>query len=82
MTALAAAPGVKLLTPAQKRRARIIGIVLLMLAAFTLIVFGVGTEGDATFKFVIPGQSPTEIPDLTVPAAGSSILLAGVLAFL
>ncbi|MBT8214485.1 MAG: ABC transporter permease [Acidimicrobiia bacterium] len=82
MTAVIAAPAPKLLTPAQRRRAKIIGIVLLVLAAFTLLVFGIGTEGDATFKFVIPGQSPTEIPDLTVPGAGSSILLAGVLAFL
>lgn len=68
-------------SPSELRRARAIGIALLVLAAVVAIVFASGTVGDATFKLA---KAQDKFPDLalTVPAAATSWLVSGVLAFL
>ncbi len=76
----ATAPRV-LRSPAEIRRSRIIGIVYLLLAAFVLIVFAVGTEGDATFRLATPDDR-FQLPDLVLSAAGLSYTVAAFLAFL
>lgn len=68
-----------ILTPAQLRRARILGIVELVLAAVVVVVFAVGTTGDARFTL---SQGGVEAPDLVIPAAPLAYIVAIVLAFL
>jgi ABC-type uncharacterized transport system permease subunit len=65
-----------------QRRARGLGIFFLALAALTLFAFGFGSEGglDATFGLTSRGAAVT-VPDLVVPARGTSVLLALVMAF-
>lgn len=67
-------------TPVDIRRARIIGIVLLVLAGIVAIIFASGTVGDSTFGL---GKSGDMFPDLvlTVPAAATSWVASAVLAF-
>lgn len=68
-------------SPSELRRARTIGIVLLILAAVVAVVFANGTVGDATFKLA---KAQDKFPDLalTVPAAATAWLVSGVMAFL
>jgi ABC-type uncharacterized transport system permease subunit len=69
-------------TPAEMRRARRLGITYLVLAAFVLWVFGVGSlgEGSATFKLVRPTDRFKDFPDLVLPAAGMAFVIAATLA--
>ncbi len=64
--------------PAEIRRARIIGILYFVLAVFVLVVFGFGSDGDATFRLT-RGTDPLE---LTLSAAGIAYIVSAVLAFL
>ena len=64
--------------PAEVRRARILGIVYLAIAAVVYFVFAAGTEGDVTFRF---GEKPGDL-DWTVSAAGLATFAAIVFAFL
>ncbi|MDH5371620.1 MAG: ABC transporter permease [Acidimicrobiia bacterium] len=68
-------------SPAEIRRSRIIGIIYLLMAAFVLVVFAMGTEGDATFRLAADGDR-FEVPDLVFSAAGLSYIAAGFFAFL
>ncbi len=81
MTAATATTDNMIRTPAEIRRARIIGVVYLGLAALVLVVFGMGSEGDATFRLAASGDR-FEIPDLVLSAAGLSYVVAAFLAFL
>lgn len=65
-------------TPAERKRARNIGIVYLVLAAVVLWVFAIGTEGDAVFRL---GDRPGDF-DVTVSASGLAYAVAVVFAFL
>lgn len=68
-------------SPGELRRAKAIGVTLLLLAAVVAIVFANGTIGDSTFRLA---KVTDTLPDLalTVPAAATSWIVSGVLAFL
>ncbi len=71
-------------SPREIRRARYLGVTYLLLAAFTLWVFGLGSrgQGSAGFGMARPTDTFNWIPDLSVPAAALGIGVAVVLAFL
>jgi ABC-type uncharacterized transport system permease subunit len=73
----------KSLTRPQIRRARISGIVMLLLAAVTMLFFvpAVAGTGSATFGLSTPDDG-IQLDPLSVPATGSLWVLAAVLAFL
>ncbi|MFM8897191.1 MAG: ABC transporter permease, partial [Actinomycetales bacterium] len=73
----------KALTKSQIRRARISGIVMLLLAAVTMVFFvpAVAGTGSATFGLSMPDES-IQLSPLSLPATGSLWVLAAVLAFL
>ncbi len=64
--------------PAELRRARILGIVYLLLATVVFLLFAVGTEGDVTFRM---GDQPGDL-DFTVSAQALATVTAAVFAFL
>lgn len=64
--------------PAEVRRARILGITYLLLAALVYFLFAVGTEGDVTFRL---GDQPGDL-DWTISAQALAIFTAIVFAFL
>ena len=68
-------------TPADIRRAKVIAIVYLLLAGFTLFVFGTGSEGSTTFVLSRPTDS-ISLPDLTVSGSTLGYVVAAILAFL
>jgi simple sugar transport system permease protein len=72
----AATPG----TATRERQPLIVGIALLVLAAFVAIVFAHGAEGNATFRMAMPGDA-FRIGNLVVPAAPYSYVVAAILAF-
>ena len=66
---------------AKNRRAHRTGIALIGLAVFVVWVFGIGTEGDATFRL----SRPTDrwaLGDLVLPAAPFTYAVGALLAFL
>ncbi len=67
---------------ARQRQTQIIGWVLIALALLVAGVFGWGSagHGDATFRLTRPND-PFAIPNLVVPAAPYSYVIAAVLAF-
>jgi simple sugar transport system permease protein len=69
-------------TPADVRRARVLGIVYMLMAVGVVWLFAIGTSGDATFGLTRPTDRFADFPDLTLPAAGFAyvvaILLAGI----
>lgn len=81
MTAATATAQRVLRSPAEIRRSRIIGIVYLLLAALVLVLFAIGTEGDATFRLAADGDR-FELPNLVLSAAGLAYTVAAFLAFL
>ena len=78
-----AAVGVKVRATPEQRRATFLGIVMLVLAAFVLWIFGLGVAvGDrATFNLSLPGE---RFQDLTwaVDARWLAFIAAAVMAFL
>ncbi len=66
---------------AQRRQAMIVGWLLLALAAFVALVFGLDSDGNAIFRLSRPND-PLALPNLVVPAAAYSYIVAAVLAFL
>ncbi|OFW65875.1 MAG: ABC transporter permease [Actinobacteria bacterium RBG_16_68_21] len=76
------APATVVRSPAEIRRARRLGITYIVLAAFVLWVFGMGSlgEGSATFKLVRPTDRFKDFPDLVLPAAGIAFVIAAALA--
>ena len=71
-------------SPREVRRARYLGITYLLLAAFTLWFFGLGSrgKGSAAFGLARPTDTFDWIPDLSVPAMALGIGVAAALAFL
>jgi len=65
---------------AQRRQSRIIGYILLVMAAFAALVFGSGLEGDAVFRLTRP-RDPFPLPNLVVTAAPYVYFVAAILAF-
>ncbi|MEC9344019.1 MAG: ABC transporter permease [Pseudomonadota bacterium] len=65
----------------KERQARIYGFVLIGLAVLVAGVFGVGTEGDASFGLSRPRDSWV-IPNLVIPAGPFNYAAAAILAFL
>ena len=66
----------------KQRQTRIIGWLLIVLAVFVAGVFGFGSagEGDAAFRLTRPND-PFPLPNLVVPSAAYSYVVAAVLAF-
>jgi len=65
----------------EERKARIVGGLLIALALFTIFVFGMDLSGDATFRL----SRPTDrwaLPNLVVPAAPFTYIVAALLTFL
>ncbi len=77
-----AAIGAKDIEVSRQRQTRIVGGLLLVLAVFVASVFGFGSvgEGDAAFRLTRPND-PFALPNIVVPAAGYSYVIAAVLAF-
>ncbi len=71
-------------TPGELKRARYLGITYIVLALFVLWFFGVGSlgEGDATLKLVKPTDRFKEFPNLVLPAAIFSFVVAAMFASL
>jgi general nucleoside transport system permease protein len=67
----------------SQKRARVMGIVFLGLALAILWFFALGADGglDSTFG-LSTGNEAAELPDLTVPARETAMLLAAVAGFL
>ena len=74
-------PAPDIRTHAEIRRSRAIAVVYFVLALITVLVFGVGSEGSATFV-LSRGTEAIQVGDLTVPTAGLAWVVAAVLAFL
>jgi ABC-type uncharacterized transport system permease subunit len=66
---------------AKARSARRAGMVLIALAVFVTYTFGIGTEGDATFRLSRP-TDPFALGNLVVPAAPFNYIAAALMAFL
>jgi len=83
------APGIKkngkeeyVYTVAELKRARYLGITYIILALFVLWFFGLGAqgEGSSTFKLVKPLDRFKDFPNLVLPAAMFSYVVAAVFA--
>jgi simple sugar transport system permease protein len=74
---------VKRRATAEERRARITGVVLILLAAFVLWAFGLNVDGDldATFRLALPTDRFTDI-DWVVNSQLLGFIAAAILAFL
>lgn len=68
-------------SPAEMKRARYLGITYLVLAVFVLVFFGLGTEGDSTFRLSQPADR-FQVPDLVISAQGLAYIVSAFLAFL
>lgn len=71
----------KELTKAQIRRARIVGVVMLVLSGVVMFLFAPVANGDATFGLSLEGER-IQLDPLAIPSSGSLYILAMVLAFL
>jgi simple sugar transport system permease protein len=65
----------------KERQARTVGGLLIALALFIVLVFGMDLSGDATFRLSRPTDAWV-LPDLVVPAGPFTYMAAAVLAFL
>jgi general nucleoside transport system permease protein len=65
----------------EQRRARIVGGILIALALFVVVVFGLDATGDATFRLSRPNDV-WALPDLIVPSGPFTYIAAAVLTFL
>jgi general nucleoside transport system permease protein len=85
MTAVSETPDLVVRTRAtsEERRATVVGIILILLAAFTFWAFGLGTEAgvESTFRLSLPGA---RIEGLTwvVNSRGLAFVVSAVLAFM
>lgn len=71
----------KALTKNKIRRARITGVVLLILAGVVMFILAPAAEGDSTFGLSFPDER-FQLEALSVPSTASLYILALVLAFL
>ncbi len=65
----------------KRRQTLIIGWLLVALAAFVAVAFGLESSGEATFRLALPGDL-FAMPNLVVPAAPYNYIVAAILAFL
>lgn len=65
---------------ARKRQTLITGWLLLALAAFVMVVFGLDSQGSATFRLSLP-RDAVSLPNLVVPAAPYMYVVSALLAF-
>ena len=65
----------------KRRQTLIIGWLLIALAAFVAVAFGLESSGEATFRLALPGDL-FAMPKLVVPAAPYNYIVAAILAFL
>lgn len=70
----------KALDVSRRRQTLITGWVLLALAAVVAGVFGIGSDGSATFRLAMPGDA-VALPNLVLPAAPYAFIVSAVLAF-
>ena len=85
MTAAAAtSPGdLRIATKSEILRARVLGVVYLLLALLALFVFALGSDGGtSTFGLVRPSDRFRDFPSLVVPAIATSVVIAVVFAAL
>jgi simple sugar transport system permease protein len=73
--------GMREMDRTRRRRAVTTGSILIGLAIFVVLAFGVGTTGDAVFRLSLP-RDAMALPNLVVPAAQYAYLAAALLAFL
>jgi ABC-type uncharacterized transport system permease subunit len=78
VTAAAARPPEVIRTRREVRRARVLGIVYLLLALAVLFIFAIGTEGNARLGLARP-EDRFSIPALNLPAAVVGYVVAGLL---
>ena len=67
------------------RRARVMGIFFLLIAALVLIAFGIGSHSGLQSRLGLSparGETFFRFPDLVVPSRGTSMLIAAVCGFL
>jgi ABC-type uncharacterized transport system permease subunit len=64
-----------------QRQAKIVGWLLIAMALFVAVVFGMDSEGDAVFRLSRP-RDDWALPNLVVPAAPFSYIVAAIMAFL
>lgn len=64
-----------------RQHSRVIGFILLALAVFVVMIFGLGSEGVAVFRLSHP-RDEIQLPHLGIPAQPFLYLVAAVLAFL
>lgn len=69
------------LTKGQVRRARILGVVMLVLAAVVVLLLIPGATGTATFDLSLADEQ-VQLAPLAIPSTGALYILAMVLAFL
>ncbi len=81
MTATVAPTTADVRTPAEIRRSKILAVVYLLLAAVTVLVFGLGSEGSATFV-LSRSQDAIQVGEVAIPASGLAYLVAAILVFL
>jgi simple sugar transport system permease protein len=71
--------------PVSIQRARVMGILFLLIAVGMVLGFGLGSEGGLESRFGLnPARNPTawELPDLVVPSRETAMVLGAVAAFL
>jgi len=71
----------RVLTKGQRRRAQIVGVIMLLLSVAVVWLFIPNAAGQATFGLSTPDEA-IQLDPLVVPATGSLWFLAAVLAFL
>lgn len=72
--------GTKDIEQSRRRQTLITGWLLLAMAVFVAVIFGLDSSGNATFRLVMPGDA-FAIPNLVVPAAPYAYAVAAILAF-
>lgn len=73
-------PSGRVMSRSQRNRARVIGIVLFVLAGLVAIFFASGVEGDSSFGLSRPTET-IELAPLVLPSAATSWVIATLLAF-
>lgn len=71
----------RVLTHRQIRKARITGVVMLVLAVIVMLVFVPAAEGTATWRLSFPDET-IQLPALELPATATLWVISAVLAFL
>lgn len=76
----AGSEGMKAIEQSRRRQTLVTGWLLLALAVFVAVVFGLDSSGNATFRLSFPGDA-FAIPSLVVPSAPYAYAVAAILAF-